>query len=101
MTRTTFTTVIGLVALAAILPAAPVRAQNVASFVSGHGVDSNPCTLAAPCRSFQRAHDMTNANGEIDVLDPAGYGSLTITKAISIVNDGIGTARVIAPSGGA
>src|SRR5262249_47987292 len=57
------------------------------TFVSGHGSDSNPCTLAAPCRSFAGALTQTNAGGEIAVLDTAGYGAVTITKAVSIVNE--------------
>ena len=48
-------------------------------FVAAQGSDSNPCTFAAPCRTFQHAHDVLAANGEIDVLDPAGYGALTIS----------------------
>src|SRR5690349_9687173 len=71
-------------ALAGTLPVAPAQAQSNRTFVSGRGFDSNPCSLAAPCRTFQRAHDQTNAGGEIDVLDPGGYGAVTITKAISI-----------------
>lgn len=70
---------------ALLLSAAPASAQNSRSFVSGQGFDSNNCALAAPCRTFQRAHDMTNAGGEIAVLDTAGYGSVVVTKAISIV----------------
>jgi hypothetical protein len=77
----------------------PASAQNARSFVSGHGVDINACTLTAPCRTFQHAHDMTNASGEIDVLDTAGYGPVAITKAISIVSDGV-IASVLVPSGG-
>jgi hypothetical protein len=53
-------------------------------FVAAQGSDGNPCTFAAPCRTFQHAHDVVAANGEIDVLDPAGYGTLVISKAISI-----------------
>lgn len=87
-------------ALAAALPAAPAKAQNARSFVSGHGSDANNCSLAAPCRTFAQALTVTNAGGEIDALDPAGYGSMTITKSISIVNDGVGTVGVIVPSGG-
>jgi hypothetical protein len=83
-----------------VLYAAPAQAQNARSFVSGHGLDTNACTLAAPCRTFAAALSATNPSGEIDVLDPAGYGSLTINKAISIVNDGVGTAGVIVPSTG-
>jgi hypothetical protein len=60
----------------------PAQAQRV--FVAATGSDSNPCSFASPCRSFQHAHDAAPAGGEIDVLDPAGYGALTITKAISI-----------------
>lgn len=83
--------------LACIL--SPAKAQNARSFVSSHGLDTNACTLAAPCRSLAVALAATNAGGEIDVLNPAGYGALTINKAISIVNDGVGTAGVIVPSG--
>ena len=87
-------------ALAVALPAVSAQAQNGRSFVSGHGSDAAACTLAAPCRTLAAAFAVTNAGGEIDVLDPAGYGALTINKAISIVNDGVGTAGVIVPSGG-
>src|SRR6202790_5104987 len=87
-------------AFAATLPAAPAQALNARSFVSGHGADTNACTLASPCRTFAVAFGNTNAGGEIDVLDPAGYGALTINKAISIVNDGVGTAGVLAPAAG-
>src|ERR1700740_2887753 len=74
----------------------PAQAQRL--FVSATGLDGNPCTFASPCRTFQHAHDVTGANGEIDVLDPAGYGSLTITKGISI--QGHGFSGISVPSGG-
>jgi hypothetical protein len=64
------------------------HAQRV--FVSGSGSDSNPCTYTSPCRTFQQAYNTAPANGEIDVLDPAGYGPLTITKGISIQAHGFG-----------
>jgi hypothetical protein len=86
-------------AVATTLSAVPAQAQNARSFVSGHGLDSNACTLAAPCRTFAVAYTHTNAGGEIDVLDTAGYGPLIIDKAISIVNDGA-IASVLVPSGG-
>src|SRR5215813_4615118 len=57
------------------------------TFVSGTGSDANPCSLAAPCRSFAGAIVQTNAGGEIAVLDTAGYGTVAINKAISIVNE--------------
>ena len=87
-------------ALAAALPAAPAAAQGSRTFVSGHGSDANNCTLATPCRTLVAAFAVTIAGGEIDVLDAAGYGTLTINKAISIVNDGVGTSSILVPSGG-
>jgi hypothetical protein len=86
-------------AFAAMLSAAPTQAQNVRSFVSGAGVDTNPCTLIAPCRTLQAAHDATNPGGEVTVLNTAGYGALTITKAISITNPGGVEAGIAVPSG--
>jgi hypothetical protein len=83
-----------------VLAVVPALAQNARTFVSGHGLDTNACTLAAPCRTLAAAFAATNASGEIDVLDAAGYGALTINKAISIVNDGVGTSSVLVPSGG-
>jgi hypothetical protein len=88
-------------ALSGVLSAAPVQAQNARSFVSGHGNDANPCTLAAPCRTFAGALAVTNAKGEIDILDAAGYGAVTINKAISIIDDGVGEAGVVAAAGNA
>jgi hypothetical protein len=88
-------------ALAASLPLASAQAQSARSFVSGQGLDTNACTLAARCRTFAVAFAHTNAGGEIDVLDPAGYGTLTITHAISIVNDGVGTAGIQVPDSSA
>jgi hypothetical protein len=67
---------------------ASARAQANRIFVSGQGSDSNPCSLAAPCRSFARAVTQTNAGGEITVLDSAGYGIVTITQSVTITNPG-------------
>ena len=67
-------------------------------FVAAQGSDSNPCTFAAPCRTFQHAHDVVAAGGEIDVLDPAGYGAVVITKSISI--QGHGFSGISVASGG-
>jgi Right handed beta helix region len=59
-------------------------------FVSAHGLDTNPCTVTQPCRTFQQAHNTAVDNGEIDVIDPAGYGPVTISKGISIQAHGFG-----------
>src|SRR5579884_2819618 len=93
-------------ALASLLLAlSPAEAAGGAAraWVSGHGTDAAGCGAPTnPCRTFQYVHDnIIAAGGEIDVLDPAGYGAVTITKAVSIVNDGVGTAGVQAASGNA
>jgi hypothetical protein len=79
---------------AVILYIAPAAAQAVRTFVSGHGADSGTCGVGSPCRSFAYAMTQTNPGGEITILSPAGYGAVTIDKAISIVNDGVGEAGV-------
>jgi hypothetical protein len=86
MSRTTFLLAIVVTTLASI----PAQAQQVRAFVSGNGADTNPCTEAQPCRTFQKAHDTVAANGTIWVLDPAGYRPLTITKGVSIQAGGMG-----------
>jgi hypothetical protein len=78
---------LAVAAFGAALQATPAAAQTRV-FVAAQGSDANPCTFAQPCRTFQHAHDVVAANGEIDVLDPAGYGQLTIAKAISIQGHG-------------
>jgi hypothetical protein len=55
------------------------------TFVSSTGVDTNPCSIVAPCRSFATALAHTDADGEIIVLDSAGYGPVTIAQSVSII----------------
>src|SRR5262245_18125005 len=78
---------------------APAQAQLARTFVSSMGNDSNDCGRLSPCRTFQRAHHTTLPLGEITVLDPGGYGAVTITKGISIINDGVGEAGVLVSGG--
>jgi hypothetical protein len=91
------TTSAALLACIALSPAL-AYAQAARVFVAAQGSDGNPCTFAAPCRTFQHAHDTVAAGGEIDVLDPAGYGAVTITKALSI--QGHGFSGISVASGG-
>ena len=65
------------------------QAQATRTWVSGVGDDANPCSRTAPCKTFAGAISKTAACGEIDALDPGGFGAVTITKAITI--DGTGT----------
>jgi hypothetical protein len=73
------------------------------AWVSGVGADSSNCgTVDSPCRTFQYAHDnIVASGGSIYVKDPANYGQVVISKSISLINDGSGTATIFAPSGNA
>src|SRR5258708_3798270 len=77
------------------LAIAPAHAQATRTWVSGVGDDANPCSRTAPCKTFAGAISKTAPAGEIDVLDPGGFGAVTITKSISIYNDGVGEAGVL------
>jgi hypothetical protein len=74
-------------ALALMLQMVPTSAQAQATrtWVSGVGDDANPCSRTAPCKTFAGAISKTATNGEISVLDPGGFGGVTIVKSISIV----------------
>jgi hypothetical protein len=71
--------------------------QATRTWVSGVGDDVNPCSRTAPCKTFQGAISKTAAGGEISVLDPGGFGALTITKSLTI--DGTGQVSSILSSG--
>src|SRR5205085_9653492 len=73
--------------LVTLLYAAPAQAQT-RTWVSGVGNDANPCSRTAPCKTFAGAISKTAAGGEIDCLDPGGFGAVTITKSITIDCDG-------------
>jgi hypothetical protein len=60
------------------------QAQATRTWVSGVGDDANPCSRTAPCKTFAGAISKTFIGGEIDALDPGGFGAVTITKSITI-----------------
>lgn len=64
-------------------------AQSARTWVSGVGDDANPGSRTAPCKTFAGAITKTAVNGEIDVLDPGGFGALTITKGITLDGKGV------------
>lgn len=84
--RATITALIASVLLT--LSVSTSLAQATRTWVSGAGNDVNPCSRTAPCKTFAGAISKTAANGEINVLDPGGFGGVTITKSISIVGEG-------------
>jgi hypothetical protein len=77
-----------LIALGTLLLAGSAFAQASRTWVSGVGDDANPCSRTAPCKTFAGAISKTAVCGEIDALDPAGYGAVTITKSITIDGGG-------------
>jgi hypothetical protein len=84
------------------------QAQATRTWVSGVGDDANPCSRTAPCKTFAGAISKTAAGGEIDCIDPAGFGAVTITKALTIDGTGVlagilsaGTNGIIVNAGGA
>lgn len=92
--------VLGLAAVPVI--AAPAQAQAQRTWVSGVGDDANPCSRTSPCKTFAGAISKTAAGGAINVLDPGGFGAVTITKSITIDGSGsfgsisnLGTTAVI------
>src|SRR5262245_44167840 len=71
--------------------ASSADAQQSVTFVSATGSDASPdCSFAAPCQSFQSAHDKTLADGTIYCRDTDIYGRITITKSITIDCGGVG-----------
>src|SRR5262245_12291005 len=65
-----------------------IHAQASRTWVSGVGDDANPCSRTAPCKTWAGAISKTAAGGEIDALDPAGFGAVTITKGITLDGGG-------------
>jgi hypothetical protein len=74
---------VALLFAAGVAPVAAAAAQR--TFVAHFGVDNPTCSIALPCRGFAAAVSATSANGEVIVLDSAGYGAVVITKSVSII----------------
>src|SRR5258705_2500105 len=89
MSKVRFTLNILAVAIFTFTVASMAQAQATRTWVSGVGDDGNPCSRTAPCKTWAGAISKTAACGEIDALDPGGFGAVTITKSITL--DGTGT----------
>jgi len=86
-----------LLIVTTLVVASHARAQATRTWVSGVGDDVHPCSRTAPCKTFAGAISKTATGGEISVLDPGGFGSVTITKSITI--DGTGSLSSILGAG--
>jgi len=83
-----------------LLASAPAHAQATRTWVSGVGDDANPCSRTAPCKTFAGAISKTATFGEINVLDPGGFGAVTITKSITIRADHVEGGVLVAGTNG-
>src|SRR5579862_2490694 len=88
MAKTTFFSVLLGTLFVVGLATAPAHAQATRTWISGVGDDANPCSRTAPCKTFAGAISKTAPGGEIDALDPGGFGALTITKSITLDGGG-------------
>lgn len=84
MNKFRFTVKLVVIATFLLAFASIAQAQATRTWVSGVGDDVNPCSRTAPCKTFAGAISKTASLGEISVLDPGGYGAVTITKSITI-----------------
>jgi len=79
---------LSLAAATVAVTAPPAAAQATRTWVSGVGDDANPCSRTAPCKTFAGAIGKTATGGVINAMDDAGFGGVTITKAITIDGGG-------------
>src|SRR5213080_1261098 len=97
MNKFRFTIKVLTIAIFMFASASLLQAQATRTWVSGVGDDLNPCSRTAPCKTFAGAIAKTAEGGEIDALDPGGYGAVTITKSITIDGGtGSGWASILA-----
>jgi hypothetical protein len=96
MTKSTFLSALLGALFVAGLAIAPAQAQASRTWISGVGDDANPCSRTAPCKTFAGAISKTLGGGEIDVLDPGGFGAVTITKSITFDGGGGQVASILA-----
>jgi hypothetical protein len=78
-----------LAALLLIGLSSAASAQATRTWVSGVGDDVNPGSRTAPCKTFAGVIGKTAEKGVINVLDPGGFGAVTITKSITINGSGV------------
>jgi hypothetical protein len=84
MNKFRFTLNVLAIAIFTFAFASLAQAQATRTWVSGVGDDANPCSRTAPCKTFAGSISKTAVNGEINCLDPGGFGAVTITKSITI-----------------
>ena len=89
-----------LVAATFVIAAPAARAQASRTWVSGVGDDANPCSRTAPCKTFAGAISKTARKRRDQLLDPGGFGAVTITKSITIRSDSIEAGILVSGTNG-
>jgi len=89
-----------VVCVVCLLCSSLAQAQATRTWVSGVGDDANPCSRTAPCKTFAGAISKTAPAGEINVLDPGGFGAVTITKSITISSEGFEAGVLVSGTNG-
>jgi len=84
MSKVRFTLNILAAVIITVAASSMAHAQATRTWVSGVGDDVNPCSRTAPCKTYAGAISKTAAGGEISTLDPGGFGTVTITKPMTI-----------------
>ena len=95
MNKFRFTLNVLAIAIFTFAFASIAQAQATRTWVSGVGDDANPCSRTAPCKTFAGAISKTAVDGEINCLDPGGFGTVTITKSITIDGSPTGVGGIL------
>lgn len=102
MTRLRLRRIVAVTSVVAgsLIGSATASAQATRTWISGVGDDVNPCSRTAPCKTFAGAISKTAATGEINCLDPGGFGAVTITKSITLSCEGVTAGVLVAATNG-
>ena len=102
MTRLRLRGIVAITSLVAgsLIGSATASAQATRTWISGVGDDVNPCSRTAPCKTFAGAISKTAAQGEINCIDPGGFGGVTITKSITLSCEGVTAGILVAATNG-
>jgi len=84
-----------------LLPAAPALAQRDRVFVRVLWQRQQSLHLRLACKTFQNAVNVVAVGGEVTAIDSAGFGPISITKAVTITSPAGVEAGIAAANGNA
>jgi hypothetical protein len=86
--------------LALVCCAVPAFAAPSVVYVAFNGLDTNPCTRPAPCKTITHALTVVAAGGVIDIASSGLYDVFTIAMAVSVEAEPGVVATILVPSAG-